>query len=322
MQAGITGSAPVQRPASRRPSRRRGQARSGGGFGGFRSALPFLAGGLILYVIFLIYPVIESVGLSFYHWDGVGPKTFAGLWNYRELFTSDEIFSTALLNTVVWTALSVVVPNLLALGLAVALNGKVRGRVALRAAFYMPAVMATIIVAMTWNLVYDPSVGLFSNLLRAVGLGAFVRPWLGDPAVVIFAVFIASVWQSTGIGMVLFLGGLQSVRTDLIDASRVDGAGRWVVFRHVELPALRPTTIVVLMLSVVNALKGFDLIYAMTQGGPADSSEVLGLYGWASSVTSRQFGIGSAVATVLLLMTMVAIIPYIRWAFKEMGNQW
>jgi raffinose/stachyose/melibiose transport system permease protein len=318
MRAGTTESA----PEPGRGKSRRGSSRSGGGFGGFRSAFPFLVAGLTLYAVFLIYPVLESVGLSFYHWDGIGQKTFAGLWNYRELFTTDQVFSTALRNTILWTAMSVVIPNVLALSLAVVLNGKVRGRIALRAVFYMPAVMATVVVAMTWNLVYDPSVGLFSNLLRAVGLGSMVRPWLGDPTVVIFAVFIASVWQSTGIGMVLFLGGLQSVRTDLIDAAHVDGARRWAVFRHVELPALRPTTIVVLMLSVVNALKGFDLIYAMTQGGPADSSEVLGLYSWTSSVTDREFGTGSAAATVLLAMTLVAIIPYIRWAFRQMGSQW
>jgi len=313
--AETTGSVPAR--LKRLKPRRR--SRSGEGLGGFWSALPFLAVGLILYGTLLLYPVVESIGLSFFHWDGIGPKTFAGLWNYKELFTTDPFFKVAFRNTLIWTGLSVLVPNLLGLGLAVALNGKVRGRLALRAVFYLPAVMATVVVAMTWNLVYEPSIGLFSSVLRFIGLGGEVRPWLGDPAVVLVAVFIAAVWQGTGISMVLFLAGLQSVRTDLIDAARVDGAGRASVFRHVELPALRPTTVVVLMLSVVNALKGFDLIYAMTQGGPAGSSEVLSLYAWTSAVTDREFGIGSAVATLLLIMTLIAIIPYIRWAFRNMS---
>ena len=137
----------------------------------------------------------------------------------------------------------------------------------------------------------------------------------------LIAVFIASVWQGTGVGMVLFLGGLQSVRPELIDAARVDGASRWRVFLHVELPGIRPTLAVVLMLSVVNALKGFDLIYAMTQGGPAGSSQVLASYAWITSVTDRDFGLGSAIGTILLAMTIIAIIPYVRWVVREMGQR-
>jgi raffinose/stachyose/melibiose transport system permease protein len=306
---------------SRRRDVRRFRSKGSGGFGGFWRAVPFLAIGLLLYGLFLVYPVVGAVRLSFFHWDGIGPQRFAGLANFRELFTTDQVFTRALTNTLIWTGLGIVIPNLLALGLAVALNGKVRGRIALRAAFYLPAVLATVVVAMSWNLIYDPIVGLFNSALGSIGLDSLARPWLGDPGFALLAVFVASVWQGTGVGMVLLLGGLQSVRPDLIDAARVDGASRWHVFRHVELPALRPTLAVVLMLSVINALKGFDLIYAMTQGGPADSSQVLASYSWISSVTDRDFGIGSAVATILLAMTLVALVPYVRWAVREMDHR-
>ena len=151
------------------------------GFGGFRSALPFLAVGLILYAVFLLYPVVQAVRLSFFHWDGINAQRFAGLANFRELFSTDQVFSQAFGNTLLWTALGVIVPNILALALAVALNGRIRGRIALRAVFYLPAVLATVVVAMTWNLLYDPTVGLVNDTLHGIGLANLTRPWLGDP---------------------------------------------------------------------------------------------------------------------------------------------
>jgi raffinose/stachyose/melibiose transport system permease protein len=310
----------VRSSPGREARRRRRASRGSSGFGGFGRALPFMAVGLILYGIFVVYPVIDALILGFYRWSGIGPKLFVGWSNYTQLFTTDPVFPTAFRNTLIWTGLALVVPNVLALGLAVILNGKIRGRIALRAAFYAPAVLATVVVAMTWNQVYDPTVGLFNNVLTDIGLRSLVEPWLGDPNFALFAVFVASAWQSTGISMVLFLAGLQSVSPELIQAAQVDGASRWSVFRHVELPGLRPTTAIVLVLSVINSLKAFDLIYVMTNGGPGDSSQVLATYAWTQALVDRNIGLGSAMATLLLILALAAMIPYVRWIFRASGG--
>lgn len=294
--------------------------RGSAGFGGLGRALPFMVTGLLLYAIFVVYPVVQAVILGFYRWSGIGPRQFIGWANYTQLFTTDPVFPTALRNTLIWTGLALIVPNVVALGLAVLLNGKIRGRIALRAAFYAPAVLATVVVAMTWDLVYDPTAGLFNNVLTDIGLRGAMEPWLGNPNFAIFAVFVASAWQSTGISMVLFLAGLQSVSPELIQAAQVDGASRFSVFRHIELPGLRPTTAIILVLSVINSLKAFDLIYVMTNGGPGDSSQVLATYAWTQALVDRNIGLGSALATLLLIMALAAMVPYVRWISRTAGG--
>jgi raffinose/stachyose/melibiose transport system permease protein len=308
------------RPDGKGARRSRRAPRGGAGFGGAGRALPFMAVGLLLYAIFVVYPVIQAVILAFYRWSGVGPKQFVGWSNYSALFTTDPVFSTALRNTLIWTGLALVVPNVLALALAVVLNGHIRGRIALRAAFYAPAVLATVVVAMTWDQVYDPTAGLLNNVLTDVGLRGLVEPWLGNSTFAIFAVFVASAWQSTGISMVLFLAGLQSVSPELIQAAQVDGASRFGVFRHVELPGLRPITAIILVLSVINSLKAFDLIYVMTNGGPGDSSQVMATYAWTQALVDRNIGLGSALASLLLIMALAAMVPYVRWITRAAGG--
>lgn len=312
-----TGRPAIDRPSSRTAVRRGPSPfRRGDGFG---RALPFLAVGLLLYGTFVVYPLLRSVALSFVGWKGYGEQTWVGLANYVELFTSDPVFGTALRNTVLWTVLSILVPNAIGLGLAVALNGRIRGRVALRTAFYAPAVLATVVVAMTWNYFYEPTVGLFNATLSGVGLEQLIRPWLGDPSYAFFAVFATSVWQSTGISMILLLAGLQTVSKDLVEAAALDGAGRWNVFRHVELPALRPTLAIVAVLSVIHALKAFDIVYAMTQGGPGDSSQVLASLAWSKALIEHDYGGGAATSVVLLVLSVGALIPYLRFAFRDLA---
>ena len=291
------------------------------GFGGFVTALPFLAPALVLYGLFLIYPVIRAVALSFTEYSGFGEAEFVGLDNYIRLFTTDQVFVVALRNTVIWTALSLVVPLLLALPMAIALNGRLPGKVFFRSAFYLPAVLATIVVAMTWNLIYRPDVGFLNQILQTIGLGDLTRAWLGDSQLALYAVFIAGIWAGTGSAMILFLAGLQSVPDELIEACRLDGGSRWHVFRYVELPAIRPTVGIVLLLAIIGSLKAFDLIVAMTGGGPAGSTEVLSFYAWSQAITRHNYGIGAAIAVILLLISMLAIIPYVRYARRDGDEQ-
>ncbi|QRM57864.1 sugar ABC transporter permease [Sinorhizobium sp. BG8] len=282
-----------------------------------------LAPALIVYLLFAVYPMIDVIRMSFSSWNGLSPQAkFVGLANYRAIMTQDPVFWGALWNTLIWTTTAVIVPNLIAFGVALALNQNIPGRSGLRIVFYLPVIIASIAVATIWKWMYDPFFGLFNGLLTSWGLTGWIMDWLGDKKIALWSVFVAHVWQSVGFSMVLFLAGLQSVSTTLIEAARIDGAGRWGVFRYVTLPALVPTMTVVFVLSLINSLKAFDIVYGMTGGGPAQSTQMLAMWAYTQSMQLGVFGRGAAVSVVLLLITLVVVIPYMRWMFKreDMGR--
>lgn len=289
----------------------------------FLEALPFLLPALAFYVTFVVYPMATAVQLSLYEWNGLSgsPAAFVGFGNYDSIFTKDPVFWTAFRNSLVWVALSLVFPTVLGLALALALNRALFGRHVFRAVFYIPAVVAAIAVATMWRWIYNPQFGIVNQALTFLGMGDLAHNWLGDKNTALAAIFIASVWQVVGANMVLFLAGLQSVPQDQVDSARVDGAGSASVFRHVILPALRPTILIVLVLTVVNSLKVFDLIVGMTGGGPAQSTQVLALWSYSLSFGSHVFGDGNAVATILLGLTMLIVIPYFVWLLRHEDSQ-
>jgi raffinose/stachyose/melibiose transport system permease protein len=164
---------------------------------------------------------------------------------------------------------------------------------------------------------YNPSLGIINSVLRGLGQPQLIQDWLGDRNIALFSVFVAAVWQSTGTNMVLFLAGLQSVPSELVEAAKVDGANRFQVFRSVIIPSLRQTFVVVISLTIINSLKVFDLIYGMTYGGPGQSTHVLATWSLFNSLQLRDFGSGSAIAIILLIITLVIVVPYVRWASRE-----
>ena len=287
--------------------------------GGFVASLPFLAPALAAYVVFVIAPMMSAVRLSLYKWSGYNsdPQVFVGFKNYVRLFTQDPVFWTAVQNTVIWVILSILIPTTLGLLMALALNQPLIGRNLFRSVFYIPGVLAPIAVANMWRWMYNPNYGVFSEISKTlhIGDGSGVT-FLSDPQVAIYAVFAAFVWQIAGLNMVLFLAGLQGVSKELVESARLDGANNWQVFRNVTLPALRPTVVIVMVLTIVHSIKVFDLIVGMTGGGPAQSSQVLALWSYTQSFLNHDFGLGNAVATVLLVVTLILVVPYLIWSTK------
>jgi raffinose/stachyose/melibiose transport system permease protein len=273
---------------------------------------------VVLYGYFIAYPMVDAIRLSFFRWSGFRTEepVFVGFDNYVRMLTQDPVFWRALLNSVLWVVLSLLVPLLISLLLAIGLNRQLLGRNLLRSVFYLPAVFAAITVAAMWRWIYNPTLGLVNQFLESVGLGAWTQTWLGDPQFAFGSVFVASVWQAVGFGMVLLLAGLQNVPQELVEAARIDGANAWQVFRNVTIPALRPTIVVVVILTIINSLKVFDLVVGMTGGGPAQSTQVLALWSYTQSFTNHSFGQGGAVATVLLLVSLALVIPYLAWTMK------
>lgn len=273
---------------------------------------------LVIYAVFALYPMLNVVVLSFQKWDGLSPdRQFVGLANYVAIFTRDPVFWMAFSNTVLWTVMSLIFPPAIGLLLALSLNQKIFGRNSLRAIFYLPVIIAPIAVATMWKWMYDPFFGLFNQLLINWGMQDWIQDWLGNKDIALYSAFVAYIWQTVGFSMVLFLAGLQNVSQTLVEAARINGAGRWAVFKHVTLPALRPTLTVVLVLSIISSLKAFDIVYGLTGGGPAQSTQMLALWAFTQSMQIFDFGRGSAISVVLLMITMVIVIPYLRWMQKN-----
>ena len=281
-------------------------------------AVILLAPAMLIYVIFALYPMLNVVVLSFQKWNGLDPqRPFVGLANYQYIFTQDPVFWVAFRNTVIWTIMCVIFPPMVGLLLALSLNQKLFARNTFRAIFYLPVIIAPIAVATMWKCMYDPFFGLFTEILTSIGLQDWIQDWLGDKDIALYSVFIAYLWQSVGFSMVLFLAGLQNVSQTLVEAARIDGAGRWNIFRYVTLPALRTTLTIVLVLSVISSLKAFDIVYGLTGGGPAQSTQMLALWAFTQAMQIFDFGRGAAISVVLLLITIVVVIPYLRWTQKH-----
>lgn len=281
-------------------------------------AVLLLGPALVIYVVFAVFPMLDVIWLSFFKWNGLDPvKTYVGTANYVDVFTKDPVFWVAFRNTMIWTALSVIIPPMIGLALALGLNQPIFGRNSLRAVYYLPVIIAPIAVATMWRWMYDPFFGLFGQIMTSLGFGTLVPDWLGNRNIALYSAFAAYVWQSVGFSMVLFLAGLQGVDRSLVEAARIDGAGRWSVFRYVTLPALRTTLTIVLVLAIISSLKAFDIVYGLTGGGPAQSTQMLALWAFTQSMQIFDFGRGSAISVVLLGVTLAVVIPYMRWSQKR-----
>jgi raffinose/stachyose/melibiose transport system permease protein len=273
----------------------------------------FMLPALLIYLGFLVYPVVSSLALSLLRWDGLSAdRAFVGLGNYQEILFNDPVARIALRNNIVWMVATVLIPTALGLLLAVALNQKLPGRNFFRSAIYAPGVLPLVAVGLIWSWLYNPTFGLVNQVLEWVGLGRFASGWLGSPETALGAVIVTGIWQRTGFPMLLYLAGLQAIPNEQYEAARIDGAGRWETFRAITLPWLRPMHVIVVALGVIEAVKVFDLIYSMTNGGPAWSTQTLATWMYFNMFQYFNIGYGSALAWVIAVISIAFAIPYIR----------
>jgi len=263
----------------------------------------------------VFWPALNSFYLSLTKWNGLGAAQPVGLANYRELL-SDDIFTGALRNTVIWAVGFGGLSVLGGLALAVALNRPRRGVGLYRSAIYLPMVFSLAVTGLFWRVQYQPD-GTINTLLGAVGLESLERQWLADPDTALYAVLVAAVWRQVGYVMVLYLAGLKGADPTLDDASAVDGAGPWQRFRYVVWPQLRGVNTVVFAVTVIDSLRTFDIVWSMTQGGPYHSSELLSTYMFQQGFTFLNLGYASAIAVVIFLLALVFIITYLARATRQ-----
>jgi multiple sugar transport system permease protein len=262
-----------------------------------------LAPAALLFAIFVVYPILDSLWLSLLDWDGVRPAHFVGLGNYAELF-DDPTFYTAVVNNLYWLVAFMLAP-VFGLALALFLNQLVFGIRLVKSLFFFPFVISQVVVGLVFSWFMNPDFGLLPKVLSLAGIAGI--DILGNENWATFGVIAAGLWPQTAYCMILYLTGLTGISPDLIEAARIDGAQGWRMLWHIIIPQLRPATFIAVVVSVVGALRSFDLIAIMTRGGPFDSSQVLAYYMYQQTFMSFRYGYGAAIATVLFLIMDVYI---------------
>ena len=272
--------------------------------------LPSFAG----FVIFLIVPMVASLGISLYDWELLVPPHFIGLDNFAAL-AKDTVFRQVLLNTLTYTVGLVPTNIVVSLGLAVWLNTRLRWVNLYRLAFFLPVVTVTVAVALIWKWLYDPFAGLINLGLHLIGLPG--PNWLSDPHWAMPALILMSVWKSFGYNMVLFLAGLQGIPASIYEAATIDGASPWQRLWRITLPLLSPTMFFAVVMTVISSFQVFDQAYIMTGGGPANATDTIVLYIYQNGFQFFRMGYASAIAwvlfTLIFIVTLVQLRAQNRW---------
>jgi ABC-type sugar transport system permease subunit len=305
----------LRRPARRSNMRPRvgtsGRARGQGI--GYYFILPAVA----LFLLFIGYPLVRSIYLSFTQWPGFGPTKFVGFQNFSAMF-QDPVFITALVNTIEFTAVTTIIATFLAMVLAAVLRAKWRFGTVFRVAIFVPALLSLVVSGTVWGLIYEPNFGILDTFLNSIGLHAIAISWLSDSATVLPSLIVVAIWQSLGFYMLIFYAALHDIDPELYEAAQLDGASVLAQFRYVTMPMLRTVTSIVVTLNLINGMKVFDIIYVMTGGGPDNASQSLTTYLYSLAFGGQVAGavpaIGYATAIGVMVLLLAIIIVTVQLA--------
>jgi len=270
----------------------------------------------VLFAVFVGWPIVFAIYLSFTNWSGFGTPEFTGFANYTRMF-KDPVAAGAFVNTIVFAVVTTIIQTAIPLVIAVLLSAVWKGlSVVIRTILFIPGIISFVVSGVLWKLIYDPNLGTLNTTLKSLGLGGLAQQWLSNPHLVLPSIIVVSVWAAIGMNMLIFFAGIQGVDPTYYEAAEVDGAGRWQQFWNVTVPSLRVVTAIVVSLNLMNGFKVFDIIYVMTGGGPSHQSEVFGtyLYGLAFGSTAGsipQLGYGSAFSVIVMLLCGVAVLVQI-----------
>ena len=257
-----------------------------------------------IFLVFVGYPIVYTVFLSLHDWNGAAPdKTFVGLKNYQDLL-HDRYVWVSLKNNARWLAVTLIFPVVVGYTIAYLLRMRLVPFPALvRTVIFFPVTMSLIAVGLMFLLILNPTFGALNEGLKTLGLGFLVREWFGDHKVAIYTLAFVSGWAFTGLPMILSFAGLGDVPKDTLDAARIEGAGHFRIATRIALPQLRPVTAVVVMLTIFESLRAFDLVAVMTKGAPFGSTNVLGYLVYLESFWNSRFGYGAAISVMILVLS-------------------
>jgi multiple sugar transport system permease protein len=278
-----------------------------------RLALLFIVPSLIFVAVFTLYPIVESFRLSFYRmiltlpWLG---QKMVGWENYLDLWT-DPVAWQALRTTLVFVGVTVPSELLVGLGMALVMNEAFRGRGVLRAIVLVPWAIPTVVSSQMWRFIFNDRYGLFNFVLFGGDTAEYFAP-LADPRFAMLAIMAAEIWKTAPFAALIILAGLQTISDEVYEAASIDGATSWQKFRHVTLPLLWPALLLALLFRTIDALRVFDLVFVMTQGGPADATNVLQFYGYKKTFAEGMIGYGSTIAVTVFMISLILALAYLR----------
>jgi ABC-type sugar transport system permease subunit len=279
----------------------------------------FLLPALIVYGVFLVYPLINTFSLSLHEWDGAQPvKQFVGLKNYERI-VHDRKAIESLSHNVGWLVVGTAIPIILGLVLAVLLWQHTPGRLVFQTVYFMPAVMPLVVAGIVWGWIYNPIFGALNSLLESIGLETWTRGWLADPDIALWATIVVGAWTWFGICTTMFMAGLQSVDIELIEAATIDGANSVQRFFYVIIPQLRYVITMVMGITLIGGFKVFDIVFVMTQGGPGNRTEVIATYIYRTAFRLSRYGYGAALSVTLTVLVLITSFIYLR--LRERGDQ-
>lgn len=275
---------------------------------------------IVLFVVFYIVPILWTMWLSLHSWDGISRQMrFVGAANFLTLLGQPR-FHHAVANNLAWLAFYLLAPSGLGLLLAVILDRGLKFEGLFRVIFFLPFTVPAVAVAAIWRWMYEPSNGLVTTVLRTIGLEELAQNWLGDPQIVTFSLMGSVLWWTTGFAFLVFFAGLRNIPAECIEAARIEGASPWQTFWRVTFPLLWPSTIIVLGLAAIDAMRVFDVIWGTTMGGPAYASEVMATQMYEIAFGRLEMGRASAVAVYLLVIAGLIIMPYIIYMSRRVAD--
>jgi raffinose/stachyose/melibiose transport system permease protein len=273
----------------------------------------FISPILLLHLLVVAGPSLAAVYYSLTDWSGIGDARFIGLENYRRLFFEDSTFRKAFVNNVIWLAIFLTVPFILALSAATLLASIKRGSMFYRTALFIPYILPSVITASIWRNMMSPTIGIGAQLDR-MGIAGFNQAFLGKSSTALYAIAFVDNWHWWGFLMVLLLAAMQNIAPDLYHAARIDGANRWQEFRHVTLPGIRPTLVFLLLMTAIWSFLVFDYVWILTQGGPAGSSEVVATWLYKNAFNRFEAGYAAAIGLTISIFAvlMIGIFAFLR----------
>ena len=273
----------------------------------------FITPNFVGFFVLNLIPILFALLLCFNRWDGYNPMEFAGLDNFKYIFTH-KVFQQAVLKTAVFTVFSVGITMLLSLGLAVLINQKLKAIGIFRTAIFFPYVASVVAVAAVWQMLFQKDMGLINEVLRALGV-ADPPGWFASTKWALVGVIVVNIWKNMGYYMIIYLAALQDIPSSLVEAGMIDGASAWQRFWRIKWPLLRNATFFVVMMLTINSFKSFDLIFALTEGGPGTATTLLSQYIYNQSFVSWDYGRASAAAMVLF--AIVAVITLVQFRVEK-----
>ncbi|MCM3570570.1 carbohydrate ABC transporter permease [Neobacillus mesonae] len=268
--------------------------------------------GFLIYSIFYAGPTVFALYLSFTDWNGVADAyNFVGLSNYKELLTDSPIFTQSLGNNLKFTLTVLIFQTILSLFFAILVAKNSKKNVFFRAIFFFPTIVASVSIAFIWTFMYDPNIGVINSLLNKVGLEQLGQSWLGNQKIAIYSLAFVQFWAHTGQVLIIFVAGLQAIPKELYEAISLEGATKWQTFRHITWPLLAPSATIVIAYTTIQSFKAFDLVIAMTGGGPSHSTEILSTFLYHEAFTNFRFGYSSAASVIFMII--IAVITVLQF---------